>query len=175
VGIRQKLNDNPAMTVGVAVIVIVGAMIVAFRSGCSDDRGKGTSPGAAKQFFTTDDGPNPELFTDDATKIPPFDHDGKPAFRARVYRCAHGKQFVGNLERYGDADRKRLQEAVDRSKAGTGHAPPVEGFFNVMEVKKPGDKEWVRLTSATRDRYEQILRPVCPEGSSDGITPVTPE
>jgi hypothetical protein len=175
VGIRQKLNENPALSVGVAAIVIAGAMFVAFRSGCASESGTRITSGGAKQFFTTDDGPNPAVFVDDATKIPPFDHDGKPAYRARVYRCAHGKQFVGNLERYSEADRKRLQEAIDRNKSGKGQPPPVEAFFNVMEVKRPGDKDWVRLTTATRDRYEKILRPVCPEGSSDGITPVTPE
>ena len=174
-GIRQKLNDNPALTVGVAAIVIAAAGLVAYRTSCSDDGERADTGRPPKQFFTTDEGPNPSLFVDDATKVPPFDHDGKPAYRARVYRCAHGKQFVLNLERFNDADRKRLQDAIDRSTSARGHAPSPDSFFNAMEVKKPGDKEWVRLTPATREKYERILRPVCPEGSTDGIAPVIPQ
>jgi hypothetical protein len=175
VGIRQKLNDKPALTVGVAVIVIAAAGLVAFRTSCSDDGARADAGVPPKQFFTTDQGPGPQLFVDDATKVPPFDHDGKPAYRARVYRCSHGKQFVSNLERFSEADRKRLQDAIDRSRSTGGHMPSPDSFFNAMEVKKPGDKEWVRLTPATRDKYERILRPVCPEGSTDGITPVIPQ
>src|SRR5262249_40347259 len=71
VGIGQKLNDTPALTVGVAAIVIAGAMFVAFRSGCADERTKAIAS-SAKQFFPTDDGPTPALFVDDASKVPPF-------------------------------------------------------------------------------------------------------
>jgi hypothetical protein len=176
VGIRQKLNDYPAIAVGVAAVVIVGAALVAFRTGCSGDGGSNPRVGPpTKHFFTTDEGPSPQLFVDDATKVPPFDHGGKPAYRARVYRCPHGKQFVACLERFNETDRKRLQEAVDRAKAINGHAPAADSFYNAIEVKKPGDKEWVRLSNATREHYEDILDPVCPEGSSDGVVPVMPE
>jgi hypothetical protein len=175
VGIRQKLNDNPAMSVGVAAIVIAGAALVAFRTSCSGDAVEARSGPPSRQFFTTDEGPSPQLFVDDATRVPPFDHGGKPAYHARVYRCPHGKQFVACLDRFNEPDRKRLQEAVDRAKAINGHAPPADSFFNAIEVKKPGDKEWVRLSNATRDRYEAIVKPVCPEGSTAGVERVIPK
>lgn len=176
-GIRQKFNDNPAMTVGVAAIVIIGAGIVAVRSSCYDDSGS-SDPRVGppkKQFFTTDDGPNPRLFADDATWIPPFDHDGKPAYRARVYRCPHGKQFVVYLERFNDTDRKRLQDAIDQAKARNERLSGPDDFPKDIEVKRPGDKEWIRMSAATSDRYVAIVTPVCPEGSIDGVEPVTPE
>jgi hypothetical protein len=174
VGIRQKLNDNPAMAVGVAVVVIVAATLVAIRTSCSDGDGEPRSGPPTRQFFTTDEGPNPNLFVDDAAKVPAFDHGGKPAYRARVYRCPHGKQFVAYLERFNETDRKRLQEAVDRAKAINGHAPSQDSFYNAIEVKKPGDEEWVRLSNATRERFEDIVAPVCPEGSTEGVAPVMP-
>jgi hypothetical protein len=176
VGIRQKLNDNPSIAIGVAALVIVGAAVVAVRSSCYDDGTGDPRVGPpARMFFTTDDGSSPQPFADDATRIPPFDHDGKPAYRARVYRCPHGKQFVAYLERFNEVDRKRLQEAIDRTKATEGQMPSPDSFFNAMEVKKPGEKEWVRLSNATRDRYDDIVTPVCPEGSREGLVPVVPE
>jgi hypothetical protein len=175
VGIRQKFNDRPALSVGVAAVVIIAATLAAVRSNCSDDGDEPRAGPPAKQFFTTDEGPNPQLFTDDAVQVPPFDHGGKPAFRARVYRCPHGKQFVAYLERFNEPDRKRLQEAIVHAKATKGRMPSPDSFFNNVEVKKPGGKEWVRMSNATRERYEDIVTPVCPEGSSDGVEPVTPE
>ena len=174
VGIRQKLNDNPAMAVGVAAVVIVAATLVAVRTGCDDGGGNPRSGPPVKQFFTTDEGPNPQVFADDATKVPPFDRGGKPAYRAQVFRCPHGKQFVAYLERFNDADRKLLQSSIDRAKANNGHLPDVGSFSNNIEVKKPGDKDWIRLSNATRERYEDIVNPICPEGSTDGMEPVTP-
>jgi hypothetical protein len=175
VGIRQKLNDNPAIAVGVAAIVIAGAALVAYRTSCSNDGDEPRSGPPTKLFFTTDDSPNPKLFVDDATKVPPFDHGGKPAYRARVYRCPHGKQFVACLERFNEPERKQLQAAIDRAKALNGRAPSQDSFYNSVEVKKPGDKEWVRLSNATRERYEDVVNPVCPEGSADGVEPVLPK
>jgi hypothetical protein len=177
VGIRQKFNDNPAMTVGVAAIVIAGAAIVAVRTSCYDDTGLGEprSGPPARQFFTTSDGSNPDLFVDDATKVPPFNHKGQPAYRARVYRCPHGKEFVAYLERFNETDRKQLQDAIDQAKAKDEHLPSPDSFPNSIEVKRPGDKEWVRFSNATHDRYVAIVTPVCPEGSRDGVVPVTPE
>ncbi len=40
---------------------------------------------------------------DDLDKVVPFDHGGKPAVRAMVFRCKNGKPFVAYLQRYSEA------------------------------------------------------------------------
>jgi hypothetical protein len=172
VGIRQKLNDNPALAGAVAVVVIVGALVVLWRTGCST-RGDTRAGATARQFFSVDDGKT--WFADDASKVPPFDYQGKPAYRVRVYRCPSGKEFVSHLERYADADRKRLQDSIDAYRSKGGPLPPDDAFFNAMEVKKPGDKDWLRNSKATQARYELVMRPRCPDGQVTGIEMVMPK
>ena len=77
-GIRESLNEKPALTTGITVGVIVLALlfIILQLRGC----GGGAKGVRAKDFFSNDDGQT--WFADDATRVPPFDKDGKPAYRA---------------------------------------------------------------------------------------------
>ena len=159
-GIRQTMNDRPAVAGAVAVVVMLFAAVLIVRNGCDGSKSGPAEP--PKQFFTTDDGKT--WFAADGTRIPPFDLDGKPAYRARVYRCANGKTFVSYLERYAEPDRKRLQESVDAQKAKGTLVPTEDAFLNVLEVKRPGEKEWVRFSKLAADKFQAIQRPVCPEG-----------
>ena len=89
-GVRDWLNNNPKVVTGatIGVVLLVALLIFAKAGG-----GLGGSPAAVKDmaFFTDDDGAT--WFADDAKKIPPFDHNGKQAVRARVYRSG-GKTFA---------------------------------------------------------------------------------
>jgi hypothetical protein len=173
VGIRQTLNENPVVTTSVTGLIIVVALVVLFRSACSGGGGGGGAGVPSKQFFTIDDGKN--YFPDDASKIPPFMHEGKPAYGVKVYKCPDGTTYVSHLERYSDADKKRLEEAAAKAKDKPG-SPPMDGFMLLgnMEVKKPGDKQWVSMSSGGPEKYMAVMRPRCPDGSTN-VTPVMPD
>ncbi len=155
-GIRESLNQNPAVTTGVTIGIIVLALIIilyqAFGGGGPTG---GSSGGGGKLFFTDDDGKN--YFADDASKIPPFDHGGKTAVRAYVFSC-NGKQFVSYLERY-NADAKKKMEAAKAAGKDTVAMQSIQ--MGGMEVKRPGDKDWV---SQTDPRAVKVVQPQCPGG-----------
>jgi hypothetical protein len=123
-------------------------------------------------YYTVDDGIT--WFADDINKIPPFDKDGKPAYRVHVFRCADGKEFVSHLERYTPEARKKLEEA----RAQGDQADPAvyeEVSMTGIEVKKPGtgDSGWVKQSDY--ERAAKITMPQCADGTLNGIEPVYPE
>ena len=87
-GIRQTLNDNPVVTTSVTGVIILAAIFFLFRSSCSGPGGGGDGRVPTKLYYTIDDGAT--YFPDEATKIPPFTHQGKPAYRVLVYKCPDG-------------------------------------------------------------------------------------
>lgn len=172
-GIRQSLNENPVITTAVTGVIIVVALGLALKFACTSGPTRERAAAAPQRcFFTTDDGKT--YFPDDIKKLPPFDHDGKPAVRAVVFRCPDGKEQVSHLERYSDADKKRIQEAMAKSP----NRPLVQlentAFIGVKEIKKPGAKDWVKLTGATMQEYDDIQHPKC-NGSIVGLQWVLPD
>jgi hypothetical protein len=170
VGFREKLNDNPVATGSVVAACVAIALLMLLRPACSSPGSAGANRGVSQAFFTVDDGQT--WFAADARKLPPFDQHGKPAYRAQVYRCRDGPPFVGYLERYAEADRKRLEQLL----AGEGaHSAEAMKLLMQVEVKKPGARDWVRQTPATMQRFNAVRMPRCPDGSTTGITRVAPE
>jgi hypothetical protein len=171
-GLRQTLNEKPLIAGSAAAVLLVGSLVYLFKDGCSGPREIRVA-GTPKMYFTVDDGQH--WFADEATKIPPFDHDGKPAVRARIFECPDGKQFCAYLERYGDATKKKLEQAVQDTNA-KGRAGPmaVSPLFIDTEVKRPGDKEWVKQGVQNIQKATEIRTPKCPDGTTDGLRPVLP-
>jgi hypothetical protein len=168
VGIRQTLNDNPVITSSVTGVIILAAIFFLFRSACSGG-GEGFASAPKRQYFTIDDGAT--YFPEDATKVPPFTHQGKPAYRVKVYKCRNGTTYVSHLERYNEADKKRIESAPKpKDPSASPMFDPL--MLGTMEIKKPGDKEWV-TPMAGPEKYAAIMRPRCPDGSFD-VTPVFP-
>ena len=159
-GLREKLNENPRITTGitVAMIVIVLAWLLWPRGGGAAAGGGGG--GGGQLFYTADDGKT--WFPDDANKIPPFKKDGQDAFRAVVYKCG-GKTFVNHMERYSPEGQKQLAAAQAKGGASSmaSLAPIAE---TALEVKSPGDKEWVKITDP---KAQQIMKPKCSGDGSD--------
>ena len=166
--LRKRLNQNPRATAAAVGGLVLLAIVVAAVSSRPPGAGGAPAP-AGKEFFSVDDGKN--WFADDAAKLPPFDHQGKPAYRARVYRCPHGKEFVSHLERYNDADKKRLEAAIANAEPGSAEFAIA---LDELEVKKPGGKEWVKVGKNPSARASAVRIPKCPEGSTAGLTRVSP-
>ncbi|MCC6424048.1 MAG: hypothetical protein IT447_11265 [Phycisphaerales bacterium] len=176
-GIREKLNQNQGVTTGVTVGVIVLALIFIIWQ-LVGGNSRGSIPTQA--FFTVDNGAT--WFADDINKLPPFDHDGKQAVRALIFKCKGGKEFVGHLERYtpeAKAQIEKMRQAVP-SKDGKGPPMPPPGpmmgdlAFSGMEVKAAGapDTAWVKM--ADFQKAQEITKIKCPDGDSSQIEPVVP-
>jgi hypothetical protein len=156
--LREKLEENQktlAIVVGGLVLV---AIVVAFFSMRSGRRG---FMGSAKPqfYYTVDDGKT--WFEDDATQLPPFQHDGKTAVRVQVYKCGdNGQPFAGYLQRIDDAAHKSATAARAAGKS----QQDVETIYQYsLEVKKPGDTKWVSI----RDRAsEAIMIQKCPDNKT---------
>src|SRR4029453_3783233 len=86
VGIRESLSRNTKTGYIVATalaLVAVAAMTFALA------RPTGPRPPSGMAYYSVDDGAT--WFADAADKPSPFDHQGKPAYRVYVWKCAHGK------------------------------------------------------------------------------------
>ncbi len=169
-GIREKLNDNPAITTGAtATIVVVAIAFIVWQLMPNNPKI------STEDYYTVDDGTS--WFKDDIKKIPPYSHDGKDAVRARVFKCPSGSAFVGYLEKYSPEAKKQL-EATQAPPPTTGGPPMGPAFNPAMEamlingrlVKKPGDKAWI---SERDPNFQKVVDVKCPDGSSD-IELVTP-
>jgi hypothetical protein len=165
VGIRETLNRNPGVTAGAVggIVVLVIIYLIFYTLG-------GTSGGATpstKSWYTVDDGAT--YFADNADRLPPFDHDGKPAVRCRVFTCDHGAhKFVAYLERYMPEAQKRLAAQADKS---VGRE---ETDISGMEVKPPmtGEKAWIRKIDP---RAADVMNPKCKEGRPEDLEEVPAE
>ena len=165
--LRQRLNDNPRI-----VAIVSGAMVLIALALALWPRsvGGGKAAGVTKEFYSIDDGRS--WFAAEAGKLPPFDKDGKPAHRVRVYRCPHGKEFVSHLERYADADRARMEKLIDEKKTRSMEFIQLESGF---EMKKPGGGTWLKPTAQNVAQANAMRAPKCPEGSTAGVVRVSPE
>ena len=157
-GVREGINRNPRLAVGVAVgILVVAGALVAFQFS-----GAGTGAASSKAFFTIDDGKT--WFTDDATKIAPFDHDGKEAVRAYVFDC-NGQRFVNHVERFTPEGRKAAAAAMTANRSGHPSDVAAQLRLSGAEVKRPGGKQWAPLADLATTG--PILRPKCPNGAGE--------
>jgi hypothetical protein len=143
--IREKLTKNPSLTAGLAGVVIIAAIISIVM------QARSSSGGGSKAYFTVDEGQT--FFTDDKTKIAPFDKDGKQAVRAHVFMCG-GKPTVGYISRYTDAALKVIED-VKLARAEKRPPKDVGALMNLsstgIEVKRPGaGNPWIKGSDSTR-------------------------
>jgi hypothetical protein len=142
-----------------AGILIVGSGIAIYLQARDDG-----SVGSGKVYYSNDDGNT--FFADASTRFPPFDKDGKPAYRAHVFVCG-GKRVTGYLSRYTPEALKALEEA--NAYRGTGKPPPnVRQLATIgttgTEVKRPGEAKWISQADAASATRVRTFR--CPDGST---------
>jgi hypothetical protein len=147
--------------------VVVAVAIVWAMSALRSDQTKPFSSG--KSFYTVDDGQT--LFTDDSRKLPPFDYNGKPAYRCYVFTSDDGKtKFVGYLERYSE-EAKKIKESLN----GGATVDPLQTrkLMAGTEVKRPGNGEtaWVNRADP---RSREITTPRHPDDPQRQVVAVEP-
>jgi hypothetical protein len=158
VRVRELIKGRQSAAVALALVMIVGAAIAIYVQA----RDPASGPGGA--YFSTDDGKT--FFADSATKLPPFDKDGKPAYRAHVFECG-GKRVVGYLSRYRPEAIAALEEAA--AARGTGKPPRnAAALASVgtwgLELKRPGDPVWISQADPRTATMIRVYR--CPDGST---------
>jgi hypothetical protein len=158
VRVRELIKGKQSAAVALAVVMIAGAAVAIYVQA----RDSSAGPGSA--YFSTDDGKT--FFADSATKLPPFDKGGKPAYRAHVFECG-GKRVVGYLSRYRPEAIAALQEAA--AARGTGKPPrnaaalAAVGTYG-LELKRPGDPGWANQADPRVATMIRVYR--CPDGST---------
>jgi hypothetical protein len=168
VGIRETLNEKPAIGVGIAVgvIVIAGAVLIWQFTGKSGPA-QLTAPISADQaYFTDDDGKT--YFVDDSKRVTPFKHSGKDAYRAHVYKCSKGSPFVGYIERHTDLGKQQKGIAAEM-----GSRPSFQDNA-LFEIKKPGKGAWVPVDSKHYNQALDVMGVTCPGNPNEVPSPVIP-
>jgi prepilin-type processing-associated H-X9-DG protein len=140
---------------------------LAIQGAMADDAEPGI---ATRAYYTIDDGKT--WFADDINKIPPFEKDGRPAYRVYVYKCPNSPPFVSHLERYTPEAKKAL-EAMQKAKDPNNPVVMEDIMLTGIEVKKPGtaDNGWVKQMSPAAAKVMELK---CPDGKTVGIEPVVP-
>ena len=142
--------------VGVAAAVLLVA-VVALGYQLIGSRENGAAEPVAKTAFYTDDG-GKTFFTDDAKKIPPFDHNGKQAYRCDVFDSGSGKPFVGLVYRYTD-NGKRDMASYNPAKDADGSARrSIEGRGMQVKPAAAGDKAWDFADDTTVTRLQGSMK-----------------
>ena len=143
--LRDSLEKKPGLGIGVG-LALASVAAVAIYVQVRSDRPPTHS---AQAFFSDDDGAT--YFADSFYKLPPFDHNGRPAVRAYVFATPSGQKFVGFLQRFKPDVLKTMRDEYAKVEQGT--ATKVQ--FDVkmqspdmvrsgMEDKLPGpDHQWM--------------------------------
>lgn len=154
-GVFETLEKNSlALKVTVMLLVVICAGVV-----YSWTRGPRLPDAslAHKEFYSDDDGKS--WFLDDVAKDAPFDHGGKPAYRALVFRCGGGRPFVAFLAKFSDQQKAQAQADLRHSPPGTESrmlGTPMR------DLKKPGASTWETNNSRTETGYPEVK---CPDGN----------
>jgi hypothetical protein len=167
-GIIEKLNDNPKLGFGVgAAILVLGLGFIVLQSS------GGSHVAVVKKAHYTDDN-GKTFFRDSVNKIPPFDRGGKQAYRADVFKCPAGHEYVGLIHRFTPEGRAEMESHI----AQRPHDP--EGSLRMgierrqMEMRKPSDNEkaWTpQIDDAVTERMMASVKCHCGQTGGQLVIP----
>lgn len=163
---RYLMNSAPRLLAGFISVLALLALVYFIYA--RDGGGSNGTPVRALRFYTDDDGKT--WFPDDATKVPPFERDGRQAVLARVYRSGD-KEFVNHMERYTAEGKKQLENILAKSPPDPMDMALIEEIqLSSLEVKARGSRTWVKMT------HPQANQIMLPQGSGGGsaVELVTP-
>ena len=158
--LRTVLNQNRTMKISLSVCALIAVAVVVGMQFRSADAGVGDGKHI---FISTDDGKTFQLHASD--QLPPFEVQGKTAYQANVFTCDGKTRFVGFLQRYTPQGKRIMEDTRKKNQAVSQHNNRAMPTFNAalldgIEIKKPGDKEWVKQSD--RARANKILDVTCP-------------
>jgi hypothetical protein len=156
--IREKLGERPAIGIGLAVVLIVVAIgVIGYQLFGSGNSAVGI---AAKAFYTDDNGKT--FFKDDAFKIVPFDHNGKQAYRADVFKGDDGKEFVGLMYRHTPVGKNQMQSYISNKSWKTDREGTLLRGIEQrgMQVKPVGadEKAWAPNDDGLAERLQSQMK-----------------
>ncbi len=154
-GLREKINKNPAIGFALAALGLVLAAALVFWTLSSNSAPEPPET----EFYSVDDGAT--WFEAPKSRYAPFEHEGQTAVRAVVFTCG-GDEFVGYLERYrADFHEQFMAATADGGAPSPGlvQAASLSG----LEVKKPGEDAWVGKDNGAEFGRVQTVR--CPDGT----------
>ena len=152
---RDKLNDNKKLGLGVAAAILIIALgIFSFQLRGAGDANAAPVPTSA--FYTDDNGKS--FFKDDINKLSPFDHGGKQAYRADVFKGPDGQKFVGLIYRHTEGGRKEMEEYVSKRVKDPDGLTRLSIERRGMEVKRLADKNWSINDEMTQERLQASVK-----------------
>ena len=160
--VREHLaNNSGAAKAGLTLVVLVfaGVIYLEFKG-----QRQPVPAAAGKVFCSDDDGRS--WFLDDPSLDCPFDHHGKPAYRALVFRCQGRAPFVAYLAKYSDQQKAQIR-------ADAAHGPEMALRWQsrpMQDLKKPGASKWITNRTPSMTGYPDVR---CPDGSGNAV-PVLP-
>lgn len=168
-GIRETLNEKPAIAYGgfgVLLLIAMGILFFYMRSSSSSTAPVAvTKPPGDQAFYSDDDGKT--WFPDAVRKATPFPHGGKDAVRAMVYRCSDGKLFVSYLVRHTELGRQQKGSSLEIGR-------PQFAAQALIEVKRPGAATWLPADLRNSAKVTEATGVTCPGNPNDVPTLVLP-
>jgi hypothetical protein len=152
---KEKRSSKFGIGIAVAVL-IAGSLGIGMQ--LLGGRENGAAAPVGTNAFYTDD--NKTFFKDSIDKLPPFDHNGKQAYRCDVFQGSDGKQFVGMVYRLTDAGRKEMESYLPRKKKDADGAVRRSIEEHGMQVKlvTAGEKAWEIADEATVTRMQMGMK-----------------
>ncbi len=164
---RRRLTGREKFTVSAAVFAIVASGVgLTFEFWPAPRQVVHTCA-----WYSDDDGKT--WFDDDAERIPPFDHHGRPAVRLHLFRCdSGGSPFVGYLQKLPDEAFESFRaKGVDPSTVDDDELAEVAGWV----VRAAGQADWVNSQRAWAD-YCGVVEVRCPGGQrAEEVFPEEPK
>lgn len=163
--LRDKMNQNPAIAGGITGGVLLIALIMIILS----FRGSGPEVSSTtKDFYTVDDGAS--SFVDEAfpNRIPPYQYNGKTAFRAHVWTCDGGNTtFVSGVQKFNENAKKTLDGIMAAKNLQDPRLTIVAETWegSMLKLAKTGDTpdKWFPYNDM---KSTAILFPTCPPGKT---------
>ena len=132
--LQDWLNKHSTLAAGIAVLglVVAGVLFTRYSGSCNEGLV------VTQSYYSDDDGKT--YFADDMNRVVPFDHNGKPAVLAYVYRTG-SETKVHYLERFTPEGQKLAEQSL---KMKHEIAFPDDVAASVREYKRPGETTWHR-------------------------------
>ena len=161
-GVRDRLNDNPALTTAVSLAVI--GVLLAYIFYTAWPAARTISTGIPERAYYSDD-LGQTWRVDDRAAV----YGGDAPVRVAVYRFEGGEPFAAYLEKVAPERAERFrQQSADAGSAGAAFL--FEGDLSGLLVSRVGEDDWHEVASAegqaiarTPRENGEYARPVYPE------------